>query len=52
MHHTINKTPDEKDIKKYSWQKSHRENKTGTTESYKPIRIKKSEIKKKYETWK
>ena len=41
-----------KDKKKYSWQKEHAENKTGTKNSYKPIKIKKDTIKKKYETWK
>ena len=53
MHHTIDKIPDKMDInKKYSWQKKHSENKTGTAESYKPVKIKKDDIKKKYKTWK
>jgi NADH:ubiquinone oxidoreductase subunit len=53
MHHTIDKIPDDKDKKKeFLWQKNHEENKTGTKFSYKPIKIKKDEIKKKYETWK
>ena len=52
MHHTIDKVPDEKNEKKYSWQKDHSENKTGTKESYKPVKIAKNNIKKKYETWK
>ncbi len=52
MHHTINKIPDYKELKKYSWQKKHKENKTGTKESFRPIKIKKDNIKKKYETWK
>ena len=30
MHHTINKIPDYKELKKYSWQKKHAANKTGT----------------------
>ena len=51
IHHTIDKTPDNKVIK-YSWQKEHLENQTGTSNSYKPIKIKKNSIKKKYETWK
>ena len=38
--------------KKFSWQKKHLENKTGTKDSYKPTRIKKNNIKKKYEVWK
>jgi NADH:ubiquinone oxidoreductase subunit len=52
MHHTIDKIPDEKDKKKYLWQKNHLENQTGSKNSYKPIKIKKNDIKKKYETWK
>ena len=52
MHHTIDKIPDEKNDKKYSWQKSHSENKTGTKESYKPVKITKKKMNKKYETWK
>ena len=52
IHHTIDKIPEDKDKKKYSWQKSHLSNKTGTIESYKPTKIKKNSIKKKYETWK
>ena len=51
IHHTIDKTPDNKD-KKHSWQKKHLENQTGTSNSFKPVRIKKNDIKKKYETWK
>ena len=52
MHNAIDKVPEDKDKKKYLWQKDHLENKTGTTESYKPTRIRKNSIKKKYETWK
>ena len=51
MHHTVNNVPSEKEIK-YPWQKEHAENKTGTNESYKPVKIKKEKINKKYETWK
>ena len=51
MHHTIDKIPD-KDEKKYIWQKDHSENKTGYEDSYKPIKIKKDDKHKKYETWK
>ena len=51
MHHTIDKIPD-KDEKKYIWQKDHLENKTGHEDSYKPIKIKKDDKHKKYETWK
>ena len=53
IHHTIDKLPDENDLKnKYSWQKDHLENKTGTDERHKPIKIKKDNTEKKYETWK
>ena len=52
MHHTVDKIPDDKDKKKYLWQKSHLENKTGTINSYKPVKINKVATNKKYETWK
>ena len=52
MHHTIDKIPDDKELKKYSWQKKHSENLTGTKDGHKPIKIKKNNIQKKYETWK
>ena len=51
MHHTVDKIPEQKE-KKYKWQKKHLENKTGTDEKFKPVKIKKNGIKKKYETWK
>ena len=51
IHHTIDKIPDKKDIK-FSWQKKHQENQTGTTNSYKPTKIRKNDSVKKYETWK
>ena len=51
MHHTIDKIPDSKETK-YLWQKKHLENQTGTKNSFKPVKIRKSEISKKYETWK
>ena len=51
IHHTIDKIPDGKDLK-HSWQKKHLENQTGTKNSFKPVKIRKNEIKKKYETWK
>ena len=51
MHHTVDKIP-EANEKKFNWQKKHSENKTGTKNSYKPIKIKKDSIKKRYETWK
>ena len=51
MHHTNDKIPSETD-KKYDWQKEHSENRTGTSQSYKPIKIRKENNYKKYETWK
>ena len=51
MHYTIDKIPDNKEAK-YVWQKKHLENQTGTKNSFKPIKIRKNDIKKKYETWK
>ncbi len=51
IHHTIDKIPDKKD-KKYLWQKNHLENQTGSVNSYKPVKIRKNIIKKKYESWK
>ena len=50
MHHTVDKVPENKDTK-FSWQKSHLENQTGTKNRYKPIKIRKDNTKK-YETWK
>ncbi len=51
IHHTTDKIPDKKE-NKYSWQKKHLENQTGTNNHFKPVKIKKDDIKKKYETWK
>jgi NADH:ubiquinone oxidoreductase subunit len=51
MHHTIDKIPI-KDNKKYIWQKNHLENRTGSKDAHKPIKIKKNDIPKKYDTWK
>ena len=51
MHHTIDKIPNNNE-KKYNWQKKHLENKTGFKDAYKPIKIKKNNKLKKYETWK
>ena len=52
MHHTTDKIPNDKLEKKYDWQKKHSENKTGTKEKYRPVKIRKNSIQKKYETWK
>ena len=51
MHYTTDKIPDKK-ISKYSWQKKHLENQTGTVNKFKPVKIRKDSTKKKYETWK
>ena len=51
IHHTIDKTPNNKETK-FSWQKKHLANQTGTENSFKPVKIVKSNLKKKYETWK
>ena len=53
IHYTVNTIPTEKKIEKYSWQKPHKDNKTGSIESYKPNKIsKKGKDFKKYESWK
>ena len=51
IHHTVNNIPNENNNKKYNWQKQHSENMTGTKKSFKPIKIRKNDIKKKYDTW-
>ena len=51
MHHTIDKIPNNTEVK-HQWQKKHLENQSGTNNSYKPVKIKKNNVKKKYETWK
>ena len=51
MHHTIDKIPNDNE-EKYIWQKDHLDNKTGSQDSYRPIKIKKQDELKKYETWK
>ena len=40
------KFPDQNIKKKYTWQKEHKENKTGTKERHKPVKIKKNNVKK------
>ena len=52
IHHTIDSIPDKNIDKKYSWQKGHLENKTGTNEKHQPIKLKKNIKLKKYEIWK
>jgi len=54
IHFLSRNVPDEKS-KKFSWQKQHQENLTGTNKAYKPDGSLSSEIKnnnKKYESWK
>ena len=51
IHHTIDKIPDN-NTAKFNWQKEHLENQTGTINSHKPVKIRKTNIKKSYETWK
>jgi|TARA_Y100000389_G_C17069420_1_gene321246 NADH:ubiquinone oxidoreductase subunit len=52
IHHTVDKIPEAKNKEKYLWQKKNLENQTGSKNSYKPVKIKRNDIKKKYETWK
>ena len=54
MHFLTQKKPSE-NINKYTWQKKHEENLTGTIKAYKPEGSLRSDSKKnmkKYETWK
>ena len=51
IHHTTDKIPLLNE-KKYSWQKKHLENTTGSKFAHKPVKIKKDKSFKKYETWK
>ena len=53
--HFLTKNVPSDNIKKYSWQKQHQENLTGTKKAYKPEGSLSSDLKKsvkKYETWK
>ena len=51
MHHTKNKIENEHELKKYTWQKEHVTNKTGTDKSYHPNK-ESNDIQKKYRSWK
>ncbi len=51
MHHTTDQIPNNKS-NKFQWQKKHLENQTGTNNRYNPVKIKKNNLKKKYDTWK
>ncbi len=53
IHGISNQPPSENDKIKFSWQKPHKDNKTGTNESFTPNKIIKNDKKfKKYESWK
>ena len=51
IHFTKNKLEQEHELKKYSWQKPHKPNLTGTEKAYYPNK-EKDVTKKKYKTWK
>ena len=50
IHFTPNKIEKNHDLKKYSWQKPHKPNLTGTKDSYYPNKNK-DVAKKKYKSW-
>ena len=50
MHHTNNKIENSHNLKKYTWQKNHLPNQTGTTNAYNP-KNNKNATEKKYKTW-
>ena len=52
MHYQTNSNPATDKLLKYSWQKPHSENKTGTEKAYKPNKITNKKDFKKYESWK
>tara|TARA_Y100000591_G_scaffold144849_1_gene124454 strand:+ start:186 stop:542 length:357 start_codon:yes stop_codon:yes gene_type:complete len=51
IHHTVNEIP-VKSLKKFKWQKSHKQNLSGSSKAYKPNKITKENKFKNYETWK
>ena len=51
IHYTNNKIEKNHDLKKYSWQKPHQPNLTGTDDAYYPNK-EKDAIEKKYKSWK
>ena len=51
IHFINNKIENSHEFKKYSWQKTHQPNRTGTEESYHPNKGN-NEIDKKYKSWK
>jgi len=53
VHNISSTAPTQKEQKKFSWQKPHKDNKTGTKDSFKPNEISKDNKKfRKYESWK
>ena len=50
MHFINNKIENSHDLKKYSWQKPHQHNQTGTANSYHPKKNN-HEFDKKYKSW-
>ena len=52
MHFTPNRIEKSHDIEKYTWQKPHQPNNTGTEKAYYPNRNKNNVINKKYKSWK
>ena len=51
MHFTNNRIENKHDLEKYSWQKPHQSNQTGTEDAYYPNKNK-DVNKKKYTSWK
>ena len=54
IHFLTNHLPDKNQVKKYSWQKKHTPNLTGTKKSYKPkgsLISENIDSNKKYESW-
>ena len=53
IHNISNNIPVDSEKKKFPWQKPHKDNKTGTEDSFKPNEISRNNKKfKKYESWK
>ena len=52
IHFTPNRIEKKRDFEKYTWQKPHQSNKTGTADAYYPHKQKKDAAEKKYKTWK
>ena len=51
IHHTNNKLENNRELKKFVWQKKHSPNLTGTDKAYSPNKNKNA-IQKKYKSWK